>query len=51
MRLTSTPTDWRALYPEVSKSDWRDWRWQQHVIADVDALDHRIRLTAEERRG
>lgn len=52
MRLDFPKTDWRRGWPEVSESEWRDWRWQQrHVITTVDELERRVPLTDIERRA
>jgi lysine 2,3-aminomutase len=52
MLLRFPTTDWRAMYPEVSETEWRDWRWQQrHTITDLAMLDRRFPITDEERRG
>lgn len=52
MQLEFPATDHRALYPEATDAEWRDWRWQQrHVIQDLAGLAQRFPLTPEEHRG
>jgi lysine 2,3-aminomutase len=52
MQLHFPSVDRHRLYPEVSETDWCDWRWQQrHVISDLDSLARRFPVSAEERRG
>lgn len=52
MRLDFPTTDRRALWPDATEAEWRDWRWQQrHVIRTPEALEARFPITAEERLG
>ena len=44
--------DWRGLFPEASKEQWGDWRWQmRHSIRTPEQLARLIPLTEDERRG
>ncbi len=39
-------------YPEISRIEWFDWRWQfQNAIRDVDSLDAIIHLSDNERQA
>jgi lysine 2,3-aminomutase len=52
MRLDFPTTGFRARYPDATEAEWRDWRWQQrHIIQDLDGLERRFPISAEERRG
>jgi lysine 2,3-aminomutase len=45
-------THWRALFPGVSDTDWRDWRWQhRHALRTPEEIGRLVRLTGSERRG
>lgn len=42
----------RRYFPEVSDSDWADWRWQmRHAVRSVAALEKHVTLTPDERKG
>ncbi|HOC60226.1 MAG: KamA family radical SAM protein [Syntrophaceae bacterium] len=42
----------KKFYPEISRLEWFDWRWQfQNAIRDVSALDAIIHLSENERQA
>ena len=42
----------QGLWREVSREDWRDWRWQmRNRITKLEQLEERMELTAAEREG
>jgi len=43
---------WRALYPDVARETWNDWRWQmRHAVRSLSELEAALSLTEAERAG
>jgi lysine 2,3-aminomutase len=43
---------WHRLFPQVTESEWRDWRWQaRHAVRSPEELAQLIPLTEDERLG
>jgi lysine 2,3-aminomutase len=43
---------WRALYPDVGREQWSDWRWQmRHAVRSLAELERHVSLTEAERAG
>jgi lysine 2,3-aminomutase len=41
---------WKRFFPEASRREWNDWRWQlRNRIKDLTALERLMRLTHDER--
>jgi lysine 2,3-aminomutase len=53
MSPTSAPLEpWRVLYPDASREQWNDWRWQmRHAVRSVSELEKHLTLTDAERAG
>jgi lysine 2,3-aminomutase len=43
---------WKALFPDVTDAEWRDWRWQhRNALRTPAALERVVRLSDAERAG
>ena len=43
---------WRALYPDVARETWNDWRWQlRHAVRSLSELAAALSLTEAARAG
>jgi len=52
MSSASAPEPWRVLYPDASREQWNDWRWQmRHAVRSLSELEKHVPLTPAERDG
>lgn len=50
--MTTRLSQINALYPDVSDTDWNDWRWQmRNAVRSLSALEKLIPLTQDELAG